>query len=441
MKKIMILMLSLAVLFSFAACDNSSNTPEPTPEPGESTGTVPYGTVKTIGSGISSLVDELFTAGFAADSDIVETSGTVTSVSDATAPTGMTGAEAKYVVEDANTYTTVSYVVTYKGITPTEDASYTLTIYGEDAEDYDANDTTRVVNLSSYDLEFSTPDSNADEYTRIAGTVSGFVTGTLDVTIDNAGKVTALSVGSEELAVYLPETAAKVTGIKYGTLDVDADDLLANVNEGADASASPYAYDKVVETNTETAEGAIKAWVSLLTGANSGATSLSGLMTGMTDEDSQVKGTYDQENATATITYTAAAQAPLMIASDAATATKSIWVPAGQSLTVVLTGKDATATGMKVTDFSIANATLDVRGADNATMVTPSEGFDRITIANLAGEITAGTVTCANGYVSAVGTALTFATTPEAGTASATVEGIKPELNAADVAVIVNYAD
>ena len=70
MKKIMILMLSLAVLFSFAACDNSSSEPSGN----QDTTKVPDSTVKTLADNLKKDISEAFTAAalttnFAANTD------------------------------------------------------------------------------------------------------------------------------------------------------------------------------------------------------------------------------------------------------------------------------------------------------------------------------------------------------------------------------------
>ena len=141
MKKIMILMLSLAVLFSFAACDNSSNTPDTSEE--EQGTSVDYSKIVTMGATIKSDVADMFSV-FTASKPII-TGGEVAD------PTTSGTTTTSFSVVDDKTYTSVSYSKVVKGTTDVEDESYTLTITGVDTETKSFTEVPeRTVNLSTY---------------------------------------------------------------------------------------------------------------------------------------------------------------------------------------------------------------------------------------------------------------------------------------------------
>ena len=431
MKKFMILLLSLAVLFSFAACDNSSDTP--TTEPGDE-GSVSYAVTKQIGKDVADFIGGFFTKGFGASQNFV-TSGTVQV---AAAPDWLAGAIAKYELEDANTYTSVSYVVTVEGTTDIEDQAYTLTIYGKDAKNYTSAETTREVNLSSYQLDFSYPDLQGSNptYERIEGSVTGFVTGSMDVTIDNTGKVTALAMDSTAPSVYLPEVTAKAEGVSYGTLSVDAADLLANINEGAGASSSPYSYDAKRKENISTIEGDIKGFVTVLTGANS-TDKLASLVADLTAQGAVAKGVYDSTgNGKATITFTAGNDA-VKLASDSSS--KYVFLPANGTMVLELTGAtsgSAASGSFAVAGYTFVSGTLRVCDTDDINDV--HDAFSSITLNGVSGKAT-GTVK-SNGatVVNGVDTLVFTDTTAGTVTASAIVA---PEYGATAETVTADYAN
>ena len=411
MKKIMNLMLSLAVLFSFAACDNSSNTPDD-----EQTTT----STELNASQVQSAANAIY--GILSDS----TEGI------AAAFTG-----AKTISGDYAAPSTTSYTYTWerKGTTALQgDTNLTITLNAQANAGATATDMDVV--FENYSVEFSTSilDVYSGNYVTLAGTVGGPLVNTADVALSN-GVVTSVTVGAwsetagGEKVVILP-TSASVT---WNDESIDSEDLLACINKpttgsnGAVATiAANYMTEKeYLDAKADKAEGQIKSFVTLLFN-NSATTKLAGSLAAyVTNETGKTGFTVGGTNkATAYFEYA---------------------VPASETNAVVVANSNVTVTIAPGTTFRIDFESDDVEAATAASFTaakytlsgefvitdanstkTYSE-FTKVKVDGLKGELTAGTVTGtnANGVSALAGVEFddytTIATTaPTAGTATAT---------------------
>ena len=208
MKKVMIALLSLAMLFSFVACDNSSNTPAGDEE--QTQGPVISDTqIATIASAISSMVEG-------------STSGTNFSTIAINALSGnLLDANGDPIkdVTISDDYTTISKVIKLEdGIEGyTDDTQVTITLKGVDITPNAAATENKVIRLSGYEYKFSTTGIDSNENVAVLeGTISGTVVGDGStagiVTVTRStGKVSQVAVTAPS-KYLLPE---KSDGIPY----------------------------------------------------------------------------------------------------------------------------------------------------------------------------------------------------------------------------------
>ena len=410
MKKIMILMLSLAVLFSFAACDNSSNTPDD-----EQTTT----STELNASQVQSAADAIY--GILADS----TEGIAAAFNGA-----------KTISGDYAAPSTTSYTYTWekKGTTALQgDTNVTITLNAQANAGATATDMDVV--FENYSVEFTTSihDIYSGNYVTLAGTVGGPLVNTADVALSN-GAVTSVTTATwsetagSEAVVILP-TSASVT---WNGESIDSEDLLACINKPTDGSgavaniATNYMTEKeYLDAKAGKAEGQIKSFVTLLFN-NSATTKLAGSLAAyVTNETGKTGFTVGGTNkATAYFEYA---------------------VPASETNAVVVANSNVTVTIAPGSTFRIDFESDDVEAATAASFTaakytlsgefvitdanstkTYSE-FTKVKVDGLKGELTAGTVTGtnANGVSALAGVEFddytTIATTaPTAGTATAT---------------------
>ena len=218
MKKIMILMLSLAVLFSFAACDNSNNGPADDTET-PSTGISDL-TIETVGTDISGL--------------LTGSEGLLAKIGSANILEQKNGAwveKANFEVSDD--YKTITYTIpAVAGSTDLQGpTNVKFTITGEDITKVADTASKRDILLTRYTMEYSKSDANMEgNYVEVKGTVSGALVGTVTVTIDAKG---ANSVVPAITDAILPDTA----NVTYDGASVDGEKLMKTIGKvsGADA--------------------------------------------------------------------------------------------------------------------------------------------------------------------------------------------------------------
>ena len=413
MKKFMILMLSLAVLFSFAACDNSSNTPD-TEEP-TTPSEVPYGQTVALATAEKAAIGSAFDV-FDASTKIVEDEE----------------AAENYKVDVAGTQYTITYSKATEGTTDVEDASLTIVLNGVDVTK-DEKATSREIQLSTYTMTFSKPE--ASTYARIEGTYAGYVTGKLAATVDAAGTLTALAVDSTAPVVYLPEVATKVTGLTYGGIDVNAKYFVANLNKGAtDTSPASYEYKKTANTTAQ--QTAIEGFVTVLIGDNT-TDKLANLVADLTKEGAVAKGVYDSTgDGKATITFTAGNEAVKLASDDSS---QYVYLPANGSMVLELVGAEdgnAASGSFTVAKYTFVSGTLRVCDTDDINDV--HDAFSSITLNGVSGKATGTVKSNGSTVVNAVDTLAFTDTTAGTVTASAIVA---PQYGATAETVTVDYAD
>ena len=406
----MILMLSLAVLFSFAACDNSSNTPDD-----EQTTT----STELNASQVQSAANAIY--------------GILSDTTDGIAA-AFTGA--KTISGDYAAPSTTSYTYTWeeKGTTALQgDTNVTITLNAQANAGATATDMDVV--FENYSVEFTTSilDVYSGNYVTLAGTVGGPLVNTADVALSN-GAVTSVTpatwseTAGSEAVVILP-TSASVT---WNGESIDSEDLLACINKPTNESgvvdtiASNYMTEKeYLEAKADKAEGQIKSFVTLLFN-NSATTKLAdSLAAYVTNETGKTGFTVGGTNkATAYFEYA---------------------VPASETNAVVVANSNVTVTIAPGSTFRIDFESDDVEAATAASFTaakytlsgefvitdanstkTYSE-FTKVKVDGLKGGLTGGTVTGTNANgVSALADVefddyTTIATTaPTAGTATAT---------------------
>ena len=390
MKKFIIAMLCVAVLFGFAACDNSSNTPAD-----EET---------TTGGVTTELANK------AADTAI-------TAINDTT--NGFKGVVASSNMEDMvgkaiDAITTVTYTKETPnaefGLAPT---TQTIVLKGIDttANPTDAT-TSYTVKFNTFEYTYTAEsyDANGEVITSVAK-INGYLAGSITaaVTKDATTKlVTVYTVTSTSAEYILAETAPISFTVGDDAYDAKTFTAALNLDDDSDAFATTYA--KYVEDTDATYQTALGEFVTALIADNStGGTDLVKKTLAGYGTTAKLTATYSKDNG-GSIVYTFTPEADTVIAAEASA--KSFTLPAKSTLTVTISGNpevpavDAQFTAVK---YVINAPSLKVTD-------TTAPDFDTINVASISG-VASGTVTNNAGEIALNTVALTA---PTSGSVSAT---------------------
>ena len=395
MKKFMIVLLSVAVLFSFIACDNSnSNTPSDEPTTGISDAMV--SDVATALNGLlaseATISDLIGTSDISASDDVVVSSDftTITITKEVSAAIG-----------DTVPATTV-----------------TLVLNGKEVKSATTS-TSKTIALETYEYKVEGATSDASEnLAALNVSVKGYIVGTVAVVLDGTGKVTSITPAAPS-AVLVPETAAGVSGT-IGNDVIDSAKLYDfTFNDSSAAISGMNTYSAYRTSEIESYQNEIKSFVAAL--VSSGSDFITKL--GTVGQDG-LTGSYSVSGAgSATITYANATDAAIKLAGSGTT---YVYLPADGSITLTLAGAaGSTATTESFTADSYTLTGTFALYSDEGT--TANSNFETMTVTGLAGKA-AGTVKASsNNAVTAVET---FAFTDQtAGTVSAQI-GVGPTLTA-----------
>ena len=442
MKKIMILMLSLAVLFSFAACDNSSNTPSGGEEqPDDTVDTIVASTtVKKIAEGLMKVLD-----GKASTIAVIGPDGAA--VADATDEIGIAdllaaangNAVSKGVFEtfkgdDSVTVTAAdpaNIVITKKladgidGIT--SPSTVTLTVSGIDTTNSDA--TTKDIVLQSFKYDFdiqttSTLSESVGEYAVLSGSVSGYLVGTAKAKVDDTGKVTEFTVNSgasnKNVLVILSDDASVVSA-ELG--DAKCENLYGLMNAvttktGYNSSSDAYSYAGYQKSKIDPIKTDIDTVVKVLIGTNTSGTDLKAAFTDLSASSVTTKSFSRENGGHAKLVYTVADSTKVAAtASDATTLST-------KTFTLDLYGDEKVTAGAD--SFTIDRFTLSgtfaVAGSD-----AEDYDFDEIVVEVLAGD--------ARGTVSTTDTTTVSAVTDLVFTDGTSVDLTSGSVSIEDVAI------
>ena len=383
MKKIMILMLSLAVLFSFAACDNSSTTPD-TPDE-DQTGVTSGAALSAVESPTVKAELAKINTQFGASAKIWDTDKLATGYSVDLAGNSLTWTktDAEAVVDLEKTYTTIT--VSGTDITPVAD-----------------KDSKKVILLERYELEFCQPvDSAALTEGFVSGTISGDMIGQVTITLGADGKVSNVAVAVAPATVMTGLTGKIPTAV-LAFLPASAEDVELTY-AGAEVDSEKFVdYINSARVNTSLANG--YAVADTLTSYNSYKTywdtqyksdiytKLSAALleedTGMVDFiDFEKPGltstyTYGQSESSATITFTNGTEDDVQFA--AADGGLIYSVPVGETVTISLSGKTQTTSTFQADAYTL-EGTFNVYSAAN----TANADYKTVDV-NLEGTVTAG---------------------------------------------------
>ena len=415
MKKFMILLLSLAVLFSFAACDNSSDTPANPDEPGTGLSDT---LIETTGANIFNILTDDTDGLYAKfNADIMEDqSGTKVLKENYSA---------------ADPYTTITYTCeTVPGSSALQgdtDVKYTLT--GVDVTDAADRASSRAIRLTRYTVDFSTSVANGEgNYVDVSGSVSGAVVGTVAVTIGANGATAIVPAISD---IIYPDT----TSVSYGDEPVDNAKLVASITGSTTVSQwkTAAAYKTAKENDAKKLMNTYVEAITTSTGSDTLVARLTqflGLESGVTK--TYTDGTADTK-ASATISYT---------------------VPSGKYV-IAGTANSATITNVTI-KFEAANvgattgtfdpATFELSGTfsvfSDKTATTAEDDFATITLDKVTGTAakTSTAISGSNGVIASLGdVALTFAKGSATGTATANVlTKVGPAVSNGELAALGN---
>ena len=242
MKKFMILLLSLAVLFSFAACDNSSDTPADEP----ATPTGPNAADRFVATQLEDYLNE---------ADLTFASGQIAQ------------AKAK-LVDDNGKYSLVYTFANVPAVGSTPANNVTFTITGEDISDEDTAQGETEVRLTTWTLAATGYDDQAASETlsyEVVG-LTGAVQGSLVVTDAVTTPQTPAAIKSLTITrVFAADSVGSVSvSDSNGTYPVDVDNFFAQLNSQLDGnqtlSSAYIAEAKYTELMTAEYEKAAKSY-------------------------------------------------------------------------------------------------------------------------------------------------------------------------------------
>ena len=406
MKKFIIAMLCVAVLFGFASCDNSSNSPA---DDQTSTGVsdlVISKLAKDTSTDINTVLDS--TSGVFVASKLTVTDGKLAD---------------GYALGDG--YKTLSYTKTEEAEGQKPETGYTITLKGYASK----SSNTTTVTLQEYEYKFTEADFGADgNYVTVSGTVSGYLTGTMTVTTTGSGETLKLSgVTVADAKAIIPNDASNVS-ITYAEEPVSAADFVAYANgTGAATGSAIETYASWRETALTTARGEIEKVVKTLlgVGVTDGTKLVASFADGkFTDGANVPSGSYDAASKTATITWTNGTDGKAtVVATDAKTATYSIYLMPGQSMTLAIKG-ELTGTTLAAASYTLSGDfnVYAKYAEDNAAGTEAYSKFASIKVTEIAGDMTGDvTVEAGTNKVTEIDSAAAFEA-PTAGVASASME-------------------
>ena len=417
MKKIMILMLSLAVLFSFAACDNSSNTPSDD----EATVGLSDSQIATVASTVKGLLDGTGSAydgttaytTVALDAIIAKDAELLDSAKEYAPITGVTV---------SGDYTTITKTVNLEdgvdGFTP--DTVVTLTLNGVDTTPSVTASGNKLINVETYTYEFATAAEDASgNVVTLSGDVSGYVVGgVFTVVLDAEGDATSIKLTTALTDQLLPATDTDISAM-LGEADVDAAKLYAILTSKAGIPADMKTYDayraSLISEGATCYKNAVNTFAGTLTASSESV--FSTLATLVTSKPAGFSGVYSgsSTSGSATFTYTVPAEAEAVSISGADTG-EELRLAAGDTLKVTLASAPNTDA---VNSFTAA--TFEITGTLQAYDTDAvNADFKEIEVA-ITGELASGvTVTNSNNSVGSL-TASAVTASKLAGSASAEI--------------------
>ena len=391
MKKIMILVLSLAVLFGFAACDNSSNTPAD--DTVVDTTDYAYAAYQTV-KGYLSDEAEGVSAPFASKT----TNGNLLDA-DGTAKTGYT------VSADYQTITFSDEITPALGNRPAE--TIEVVLHGVNTT---ATGTTSplTITLQSYDYTFTRLIAPGDPtFKTVTGTVSGDLKGSVSVEITN-GKATKVNPTID--IVFLPSTDADVD-VEYMGNEVVAADFNTYINDGVSYKGTEALTSNKAYYDFEYAEAQddIEEYVTLLLAgyASTGNVDLATYITSNLATSNALSSTFTQTQgvtaASASVTYELAdnndeTEDGAIVADNGS---KSLRFAEGSKFTVEFTGTTTESGKFSANGYTI-NGTVKVYSATKAGTVNAA--FDTIVINGLTGTLTGVTIEGADNEITSIST-------------------------------------
>ena len=410
MKKIMILLLSLAVLFSFAACDNSSDTPAQDTE-----------------IGASALINQSVLRNLADDIVSLMTDSTTNN----TAISSLVGAAQDYknVTNNESTYQVTKSLEDGNELLDEAATSVTLALNGVNPTK--EGDTVTKYTLSTFSYSFSENIIAADGNNAVAsGTINGYIadmTGTMTITkVDGGDNTVVVTPGT---AVILKD-ASSLTDVKFTRGDVV---------EEATSEQVEYLYQTLVTKTWSPVEvyksynddareeqvDAVESFVTALVGTNSDSV-IKTVVEYVSTTDVKKSVTMAEDGLSVTITISNGTPADDSqdgsITLAGSSAGKQINLPSNTTLTLVLSGTKNATSGFDVTGFTVsAGKELLVLDSGDAY-----EDFDSIKINTLKGSVE-GTWNVVS--ADSLGTVAGTYTVTEANVTA--VAPVGPELNAA----------
>ena len=365
MKKFLVILLSLAVLFGFAACDNSSSTPDEGQD-----STVSVFNDKDIANAVAYVFTE--TTGFeggieAAVKDLLGGPGDLYSTST------WSGERDKYTVTVGTDYKTlkVEHAVSdasSEGTYPAEKATLEVTAFNTSADGTDGStgkEYTAAFNTFTYGFE-SYMTNEAGNIVPVTGSVKGYFanTATAEITTDKDG-VATYTVNAGSLKLVLSENPADFVLTIGGETVPEGKvfDVIAKDDVGKDMTYATFM------KGLDTSKGYVDSYVKALleTDSTNKNSKLFATLAGVTTAE-DISVSYDKNanggSGSISITYTPSAAAAKLVTG---TNSEVLELAKDATITIVIAGKDvASDTSFVPATATISNTKLNTSGLADA---------------------------------------------------------------------------
>ena len=399
MKKILIALLALAMLFSFAACDNSSNTPD---EPDDPTIEDPT-TGAYVGEDVESAVETLFvtTDGFDGkgfEASVKDLLGAVDGSVDILATTAWSTDHDKYTVEVSADYKTLTVTkaisaASANGTYPEQEAAIEVRgfVTTDDAAGT-AGDPVKV-RFNDFTYSYKTYMTNkAGEIVPVVGSIDGYFVNTLEATVvtDADGKATSYKVNVYDSATFDIVLDSEVDTFKLAIANSTVPSAMVFDVVGKDTVGAAFTHAAYKTEKEKAAKDDIAEYVTALL-ANSGTgTTSSTLFATLNTEYGKLNATekaaflvYDGTGA-GKFTITAKLSEDVNLVGDGS-ASATVVLPKGETLTIVVEG-----TG-KAEEAKFTPATMTITAAKLNTNSAADNTIESIAIADGLKVAVAGT--------------------------------------------------
>lgn len=401
MKKILIALLAMAMLFSFAACDNSSNTPDEPDDPtivdpttGAYVGEDVEGAVKTLFS-IATSGDEVGFDSKGFEASVKDLLGAVDGSVDILATAAWSTDHDKYAVEVSADYKTLTVTkaisaASANGTYPEQEAA--IEVRGFVTTDDAAGTVGDPIKVRFNDFTYSYKTymtNKAGEIVPVVGSIDGYFVNTLEATVvtDADGKATSYKVNVYDSATFDIVLDSEVDTFKLAIANSNVPSAMVFDVVGKDRVGAGFTHATYKTEKEKAAKDDIAEYVTALLANDDNKSSLFAILSTeygkLNATDKAAFLVYDGTGA-GKFTITAKLSEDVNLVGDGSTSA-TVVLPKGETLTIVVEG-----TG-KAEEAKFTPATMTITATKLNTNSAADNTIESIVIADGLKVAVAGT--------------------------------------------------